>query len=224
MAIVRMGDAGNGAGDGLARRVGLKAAKHAAKKHPAKKHPGKKHAEKGAKHAGKKGPKKAAKHVSDERALRAGDSESSALTRAFHHLQRASAVISLLEHDSGGDLKWLLERGIEAYRAEAGGRGGGALGLLRAAEHLGMAGLYMARGDYRVEVPLADTGEVERLLKDLGPRLERLKRVENKDGRRLEAAARELLRRAGEEAGDAHLKYEWAMAADGICVALERVL
>ena len=160
MAITRIGGAADGAA--LARRDGL--AKHAAKKHPAKKHAEKKHAAK--KHPGKEAAKKAAKHVGKKAAKHvlegsavsrepAGDEQltdpASELSRAFHHLQRAGAVISLLEQESGGDLRLLLEHGIDLYRTAmrsqvTGGRSRCAFGLLRAAEHLGMAGLYTARG------------------------------------------------------------------------------
>ena len=65
---------------------------------------------------------------------------------------------------------------------------------------------------------------VEEHLRALGPRLDRLKRSDREHGRRLEAMAKELLRRAGESEGDQHLEYELVMAADGICSALEEGL
>ena len=127
MAIVRYGE-----GDGLERRVGMKhsakkAAKHPAKKH-AFKHPGKhaakKHAEKhAAKHAAK-AAKHASKHVGQAELLHEDEHEKD-LAQAFHHLQRAVAVVSLLEQESGGDLKLLLENGITLYRKAAAKSGQG---------------------------------------------------------------------------------------------------
>ena len=228
MAIVRMRDAGEGGG-GLERRVGLKAAakgakhvgKKAAKKHSAKRHAGKKAA-----------GKKAAKKVAGGSELLQGPMTQSAqehalkLAAAFHHLQRAGAVISLLEHDSGGDLRLLLESGIELYRKAATSRKKEesvhcAHGLLRAAEHLGMAGLYAARSSFRAEVPPPVRGTVAEHLRALTPRLDGLPKQERENGRRLEAMARELLRRAEAAGSDPHLEYELTMAADGICSALE---
>ncbi len=246
MAIVRVGEA---AGNGSAgeRLVGRKAAKKAvkkasAKKHPAKKHPAKKHPAK--KHPAKKHPaeKHAAKKAADDRLLQVLQEEATEperrpagehaveLALAFHHLQRAGAVISLLEHDSGGDLRLLLEHGIELYR-KASGSGKRkaesvlcAHGLLRAAEHLGMAGLYAARSDYRVQVAPPKRSVVADHLSKLEPRLDQLPTAEREMGRRLEAMARELLRRAQDSAHDPHLEYELTMAADGICSALEEGL
>ena len=225
MAIVRMGDSGENT-SAVARRVGLKAAKKAAKKAPAKKHAAKKH-------PAKKHPaKKQAYQEDDQQDLsrRPADKHAVELALAFHHLQRAGAVISLLEHDSGGDLRMLLEHGIELYRkASTGGKpkAGSILcahGLLRAAEHLGMAGLYAARADYRVSVAPPRVRAIAEHLENLEPRLDKLPPAEREIGRRLEAMARELLRRAGETGHDPHLEYELTMAADGICSALEEGL
>jgi hypothetical protein len=237
MAIVKFGGGG-----GLERRVGIKAAKkaakkgakhaiekHAAKKHPAK-HPAKKHAEK---HPGKKAAKKAAAHEasgsvhSKQSELKADQSAS--LSEAFHSLQRASALVSLLEADSGGDLRRLLELGISLYRtaAQTGGKDVAlcATGLLKSAEHLAMAGLYTARVEHRVEVDAPDASEIRRHLERLRPRFEKLGEPEREQARRLYAMAKELLRRAGRADGkDPHLDYELTMAADGLCTALEQGL
>ena len=234
MANVRMRDKGEG-DSAVGRRGGLKAAKKAGnkagRKASAKKRPAKKHA---------------AHQVVDDTVLRqvleqetAGDDapprrsageHAVELALAFHHLQRAGAVISLLEHDSGGDLRQLLEHGIELYR-KACGTGKRkteavlcAHGLLRAAEHLGMAGLYAARADYRVQVAPPKRSVVAQHLSKLGPRLDQLPTAEREMGRRLEAMARELLRRAHDSGHDPHLEYELTMAADGICSALEEGL
>ena len=154
------------------------------------------------------------------------DQEDEQLAHSFHHLHRAAAVISLLEHDSGGDLRMLMEHGMSLYRnAVSSKRREGtvrsAFGLLRAAEHLGMAGLYSARSEYRVEVPPPPRSEVARQLRELGPRLDDLHPPERENARRLCNMARELLHRAEQAGHDPHLEYELTMAAEGICVALE---
>ncbi len=232
-------------GDGLERRVGLTAAKRAAKKsakkgakHAIEKHAAKKHAME--KHAGKKAAKKVAKKAAEKVAARKVEERSGKhdsdggssheLSKAFHHLQRAGALISLLEQDSGGDLRHLLEHGIELYRAavRVNGPVGGkdvvrcAVALLRASEHLAMAGLYAARVEYRVQVEPPDPSEVKRHLAKLLPRMEALEEPQREQAQRLMAMARELLRRAqSAEGNDPHLEYEYAMAADGLCAALE---
>lgn len=244
MAIVRAANGSSkevpGSGSAIEARAAAKtpakAAKHAAKKHAAKKLPAKKHAAK--KEAAKKSAKKSAKHAERpadrERAalhsLRAKDAivgDEAELGMAFHHMRRAGAVISLLEPDSGGDLRALLEHGIDLYRSAAGkkrtqGRVRCAAGLLRAAEHLGMAGLYIARSEHRVEVGGAPfRTDVQHHLELLGPRLDGLAPMPKENAQRLEGMARELLRRAADAREDGHLEYELTMAADGICTALE---
>ena len=214
-----------------AKKAAKKGAKHAPEKHAAKKAAGKHAAKKGAKHAAKKavGHDWAAEEHRrrlEERHDEELDLDDAQLAHSFHHLHRAAAVISLLEHDSGGDLRLLLEHGMQLYRDAAGARRKtgavrSAFGLLRAAEHLGMAGLYAARSEYRVQVPTPPRGEVERQLRELGPRLDRLKSPGRENGRRLCNMARELLRRAEGAAHDPHLEDELTMAAEGICAALE---
>jgi hypothetical protein len=235
MAIQRYSESG-----GLERRVGLKAVAKKAAKHAVKKHAAKKHAAKHAdKHAAKKTAKHAAKksagHGMDERLEKLAAQQSppasegyhhAELEMAFHHLHRAGAVISLLEKDSGGDLKMLLEHGIDLYRSASGSRRTVstvrcAFGLLRAAEHLGMAGLYSARSNHRAKVPPPPESEVRAHLEALGPRLDGLPKNQRDGARRLEAMAKELLRRAEAASHDPHLEYELTMAADGICMALE---
>ena len=214
-----------------AKKAAKKGAKHAPEKHAAKKAPSKHAAKKGAKHAAKKAAghdwaveeqrRRLEEHRDEEL-----DLEDAQIAHSFHHLHRAAAVISLLEHDSGGDLRLLLEHGMQLYRNATGvkrktGTVRSAFGLLRAAEHLGMAGLYSARSEYRVQVPPPPRSEVERQLRELGPRLDNLKSPERENGRRLCNMARELLRRAEGAGHDPHLEYELTMAAEGICVALE---
>ena len=236
----------NAGAGGLVPRTALKAAKKAAK-HAVEKHAAKKAAaKKGAKHSAKHAAKKGAKHAAKKEAKTAArdwdaeeqqrelkerrdaelDADDLQLTHSFHHLHRAAVVISLLEHDSGGDLKMLLQHGMELYRNAAGtkqktGTVRSAFGLLRAAEHLGMAGLYSARSEYRAQVPPPPRREGEKQLRELGPRLDRLKSPERENGRRLCNIARELLNRAQGAGHDPHLEYELTMAAEGICIALE---
>lgn len=230
MTIVRIDQAQQGE-PGLARRVGLKAAKKAgkkaAKKAPAKKHPAKKGAKKTA-----EAPAfvDAMLHDLQDQPPPGPGSHAVELALAFHHLQRAGAVISLLEHDTGGDLRMLLEHGIELYRRASGSKSRKAEsvlcahGLLRAAEHLGMAGLYAARASYRAEVAPPRQGVVADHLRRLEPRLDALPPAEREMARRLEGMARELLRRARDSRHDPHLEYELTMAAEGICTALEEGL
>jgi hypothetical protein len=205
----------------VAKHAAKHVAKHAAKKHAAKKHAAKKHAAK----------KHAAKHVESALKLPAGmrdriEGDEAELGMAFHHMNRASAVISLLEAESGGDLRALLEHGIQVYRgATASKRAKGsvrcAFGLLRAAEHLGMAGLYAARRQHRVDANAVYRTDVQHHLDTLGTRLDGLSPKLKEHGERLKQMARELLKQAETANGDPHLEYELTMAADGICSALE---
>src|SRR5665213_3033546 len=71
-----------------------------------------------AKHAAKKAPAKAAKHAGKDK-KKHGGKKGSALEKAFHHLQRAATVISLVERESGSDLRILLQRGIARYEDAA---------------------------------------------------------------------------------------------------------
>jgi len=197
-----------------AKKSAKKAAKHAAKKHSAK-HAAK-HAKKAAKHASRDASPNRAEPRPEERELR----------RAFHHLQRASAVISLIEPGSGGDLKVLLHYGIERYR-DASSLGGPepwrvslALGLLRAAEHLAMAGLYAARGVHPLNVEEPPVGEQEALGAAISARAAGIE-PDGAYGLRLRSTVYELLKRADAAGDDPHLAWELLMGADGLCAALE---
>jgi hypothetical protein len=198
------------------KKSAKKAAKHAIKKHAAKKHPAKKHAKKAAKHASHDGSQKLAKKRSDD-----GD-----LRKAFHHLQRASAVISLIEPDSGGDLKVLLHHGIERYRdASTLGKAERwrvslALGLLRAAEHLAMAGLYAARGVHQLNVEEPAVDELDSLGSSIASRAANVE-PGGAYGLGLRSTIYELLKRADGASDDPHLAWELLMGADGLCAALE---
>jgi hypothetical protein len=212
MAIVRMG--GGAGGAELERRVGIKAAKKAAKKGAPDKHAAKKHAAK--KDAAKKAAKKSAE---------AHHAEDTSLVHAFHHLQRASALISLLGPEGGSDLRHLLENGIDLYRQASGskseqGTARCAAGILRAVEHLGMAGLYSAREQFRVDVIPPSRKQIQLHVLSVSRRIEQLGAGQRQSGRRIVELARELLRRAG-DTDDQHLEFELTMAADGLCTALE---
>lgn len=237
MAIVRV----TGGGGELDRRVGVKAAKKAAKKgakkgakHAIEKHAAKKHAIE--KHAGKKAAKEAAKKAAKKvpakvSALRQDANEAhqprgERLKRAYHHLQRAVAVISLVEPESGSDLRGLLKQGADLYRraAERGAQKNlpaQALGLLAAAEHMGMAGLYSARVEFRIDVAEPPAGSTEESLRKLRGRLETLGRPSRDEAELLLGAAWELLRRADAAGDDPHMEWELSMAAEGLCLALE---
>lgn len=211
-------------GDSLSKR-GESAVKKRAKK--AAKPPAKKASKKAAPHA-----KKAAKHTKRDSVkaarLERGGKGSADLEKAFHHLHRAAAVISLVEQDSGSDLRMLLLQGIEGYSfaSRAGARdvaagARSALGLLRAAEHLAMAGLYSAREKYHptveVSVTLDDDG-----FEALRSRLGKVTAKERKGyGSRAQAMGLELLKRSEGADHDPHLAWELRMAVEGLCSALE---
>ena len=207
-----------GAGQAIAAKGASaikKHAKKAAKKHAAKKHAAKKHAKKAAKHAGDHGP--------GEKAIKGGHGVEGELRRAFHHLQRASAVISLIEAESGGDLKVMLHYGIELYRAASAGKAKkarAAAGLLRAAEHLAMAGLYAARGVHPVDVEEPAMDEIEELAWSIAQRLAEVDPA-TEYGLRLHAMVFELMKRAEGSEHDPHLAWELVNGADGVCAALE---
>ncbi|CAN5642382.1 hypothetical protein BH10ACI4_BH10ACI4_27340 [soil metagenome] len=216
------------AGSALKKAAKKTALKHAAKKHPAKKHAAKKHAEK---HAAKKHAKKAAKHTGPqgEAGLTVVEVKGGkALRKAFHHLQRASVVISLVEKGNGGDLLELLQFGMELYRGAADMSGKhksdeAALGVLRAAEHLGMAGFYAARKDHLSGLDTPSSDKEEKRLKKVADRLEDLSDEQKGYWIRIRSMALELVRRAEGAGDDTHLQWELGMAAEGLCDGLEAV-
>jgi hypothetical protein len=195
-----------------------KHAKKTAKKHALEKHVAKKHAKKDAKHVGRKavGPKTTS--ASDH-----------GLMTAFHHMQRASVVISLMEKGTGGDLRDLLERGVKLYRKATEDEDGNkfilrAIGVLRAAEHLSLAGLYAAREKYQRKVASPAPEWLEKFIAETDHRLELIEGVERGKGTDLFPVTVELLRQAEDADHDAHLAFELAMAADALCFALENGL
>jgi hypothetical protein len=148
------------------------------------------------------------------------------LMTAFHHMQRASVVMSLMEKGKGKDLRKLLDRGVKLYRkAIAEGDKAQfvlcAIGVLRAAEHLSIAGLYLARRKHRQRVSSPTPEWLSRLMVETGHRLGELEGTERGKGNELYGVTEELLRQAQDPKIDAHLTFELAMAADALCFALE---
>lgn len=205
-------------GEKTAKKTALK---HAAKKAPAK-HAAKKHAKKTAKHVGSH--KNEAELVKHGEKYKGGKS----LRKAFHHLQRASVVISLVEKDKGGDLWELLQFGIELYRGalQSNGKHGSdeaALSVLRAAEHLGMAGFYAARGEHLMGLTAPSPDKDEKRLKKAAQRLAKISFEQKGYWARVLPMAMELVRRAEAAGDDAHMQWELGMAADALCDGLEAV-
>jgi hypothetical protein len=198
----------------------------------------KKHAKKAAKHASKhvakhtarKHAKKAAKHGADQPArARVVYAADHGLMTAFHHMQRASVVISLMEKDTGEDLRDLLERGVKLYRKAVEDDAGNrivlrAIGVLRAAEHLSLAGLYAAREKHRQKVASPTPEWLRKVIAETDHRLEEIEHEERGKGTNLFPVTVELLRQAEDADHDAHLAFELAMAADALCFALENGL
>jgi hypothetical protein len=186
----------------------------------------KKRAEKAAKpskkHATKKHAKKAAK-AATQRVVYAADHGQ---MTAFHHMQRASAVMSLMEKGTGKDLRELLDRGVKLYRKAIEDDAKDqivlrAIGVLRAAEHLSMAGLYAARRRHRQKVTSPTPEWLSKVIAETDHRLDLIEHKERGKGANLFPVTVELLRQAEDPDIDAHLAFELAMAADALCFALE---
>jgi hypothetical protein len=198
----------------------------AAKKHAAPV----KHAKKAAKkHAAKKHAKKAAKHVAEKTASLKHAGAHGGTRTAFHHMQRASVIISLMEKGAGEDLRDLLDRGVKLYEDALDGKGGDttilkAVGVLRAAEHLAMAGLYSARHKHRQKVEAPSGPWLAGFVTETSERLARVEGQERGRGPDLFPIAEELVHQAEEADHDPHLAFELAMAADALCFALENGL
>ncbi len=123
-------------------------------------------------------------------------------------------------------MRALFGLGAEQYRAAASPKAQkhaarAAQGVLRATEHLAMAGLYSARAGYLVQVAIPRTHGRDKELRKLRTRLDRVASSEEGAAGRVEAAARELLRRAEGAMDDMHLEQELTKAVDGLCSALE---
>lgn len=190
----------------------------------------KRHAKKLAKQAAKKQAKKAAKERAKKPAgatvIYAADH---GLMTAFHHMQRASVVISLMEKGTGEDLRDLLERGVKLYRKAIEGDDENrfvlrAIGVLRAAEHLSLAGLYAARAKHKQKVTSPTPEWLSKVIAETDHRLENIEHEERGKGTNLFPVTVELLRQAEDADIDAHLAFELAMAADALCFALEHGL
>ncbi len=148
------------------------------------------------------------------------------LMTAFHHMQRASAVMSLMEKGKGKDLRKLLDRGVKLYRKAMEDEDKtqfvlGAIGVLRAAEHLSFAGLYLARRKHRQRVSSPTPEWLGRVMVQTGQRLGEIEAAEREKGSDLYVETVALLRMAQDPKIDAHLVFELAMAADALCFALE---
>jgi type I site-specific restriction endonuclease len=178
----------------------------------------------------RKQSKKTAKHRSDNlvrtRPVYAADH---GLMTAFHHMQRASVVMSLMEEGTGEDLRDLLKQGVKLYRKAVEDDAKNkfvlqAIGVLRATEHLSMAGLYAARVKYKQKETSPTPEWLTKVVAEADHRLEQMERKERGKGPDLFPVTVELVRRAEGSDHDAHLAFELAMAADALCFALENGL
>jgi hypothetical protein len=183
------------------------------------------------KHAGKKQSKKAARPGPDTE-VRPGAAVYAAdhgLMTAFHHMQRASVVMSLMEKGTGKDLRGLLKRGVKLYRKAVEDDAKDkfvlrAIGVLRAVEHLSMAGLYAAREKHRQKVTSPTPEWLAKVIAETDHRLEKIEHQERGKGTDLFPVTVELLRQSQDPKLHAHLAFELAMAADALCFALENGL
>jgi hypothetical protein len=151
------------------------------------------------------------------------------LMTAFHHMQRASVVMSLMEEGTGEDLRDLLKQGVKLYRKAVEDDAKNkfvlqAIGVLRATEHLSMAGLYVARVKYKQKETSPTPEWLTKVVAEADHRLEQMERKERGKGPDLFPVTVELVRRAEGSDHDAHLAFELAMAADALCFALENGL
>jgi hypothetical protein len=151
------------------------------------------------------------------------------LMTAFHHMQRASVVMSLMEEGTGEDLRDLLKRGVKLYRKAVEDDAKNkfvlqAIGVLRAVEHLSMAGLYAARAEHKQKVTSPTPEWLAKVTAESDRRLQQIEHLEHGKGMDLFPVTAELVRRAEGSDHDAHLAFELAMAADALCFALENGL
>lgn len=205
---------------------GRKEAIARAKRGGVKKH-AKKAAKHGKKHVAKRHPKKAArggkKKTMEPREMYAADH---GLMTAFHHMQRASVVMSLMEKGTGEDLWDLLKRGVKLYRKAVEDDAKNkfvlqAIGVLRATEHLSMAGLYASRAKHKQKATAPTPEWLAKVIAETDRRLEQIEDEERGKGPDLFPVTVQLLRQAEDADLDAHLAFELAMAADALCFALE---
>jgi type I site-specific restriction endonuclease len=192
-------------------------------------HRKKKHGKNAAKSAVRKQLKKTAKNGSDRAKPRPMYAADYGLMTAFHHMQRASVVMSLMEEGTGEDLRDLLKRGVKLYRKAVEDDAKNefvlqAIGVLRATEHLSMAGLYAARAKFKQKETSPTPEWLAKVVAETDRRLEQLEGKERGKGPDLFPVTVELARRAEGSDHDAHLAFELAMAADALCFALENGL
>jgi hypothetical protein len=143
---------------------------------------------------------------------------------AFHHMQRASVVMSLMEEGTGDDLRNLLKLGVKLYRKAVDDDAKNkfvlqAIGVLRATEHLSMAGLYAARAKHKQKVTSPTPEWLAKVTAESDRRLQQIEHLERGKGMDLFPVTVELVRRAEGSDHDAHLAFELAMAADALCFA-----
>jgi hypothetical protein len=148
------------------------------------------------------------------------------LMTAFHHMQRASVVMSLMDEGTGEDLRDLLKRGVKLYRKAVEDDAKNkfvlqAIGVLRAVEHLAMAGLYAARAKYKQKATSPTPEWLAKVVAETDHRLGQVEGKERSKRKDLFPVAMKLVRRAEGSDHDAHLAFELAMAADALCFALE---
>ena len=179
-----------------------------------------------AKSAARKQSKKTGKNGADRAKARPVYAADYGLMTAFHHMQRASVVMSLMEGGTGEDLRKLLKRGVKLYRKAVEDSAKNkfvlqAIGVLRATEHLSMAGLYAARAKHKQKVTSPTPEWLGRVIAETDHRLELIEHQESGKGTDLFPVTVELVRRAEGSDHDAHLAFELAMAADALCFALE---
>lgn len=177
----------------------------------------------------KKPANKAASGASGTKRARAGDHVDRGLVTAFHHMQRASVVMSLMQKGTGDDLRDLLQRGVSLYRKAIVANERQklvlrAIGVLRAAEHLSLAGLYVAREKHSQKVATPPPHWLENVIAETSHRLDQIEHGDHGKGPDLFAVTAQLLRQAVDSDYDAHLAFEFAMAADALCFALEHGL
>jgi hypothetical protein len=134
-----------------------------------------------------------------------------------------------MQKGTGEDLRALLERGITLYRrASKNGAEGEvvsqAIGLLKAAEHLSLAGMYVARAKHKQKVTSPTPQWLTKMVAETDRRLEEIEHEERGKGTNLFPVTVELLRQSEDAKIDAHLAFELAMAADALCFALEHGL
>jgi type I site-specific restriction endonuclease len=151
------------------------------------------------------------------------------LMTAFHHMQRASVVMSLMEEDTGEDLRDLLKRGVKLYRKAVEDDAKNkfvlqAIGVLRATEHLSMAGLYAARSKHKQKATSPTPEWLAKVIAETDHRLDQIEEEERGKGTDLFPVTVQLLREAEDADLDAQLAFELAMAADALCFALENGL